>query len=219
MVSRSRNRCYYYSQIAKSKLNYHFIYIEKYHEAEVLVVAKKYQETEGALLHKVDEETTCCAFFSVGISLRFYDNIVLVKEERKCVWIPCSLPHSQSTAIPKYRIKDFKIGQRNLCSELCCIDRCPQYSCCVFPVCCCYDTYMLTLELSEVKSASIWQSLSGKPYIYFHTKTPIDVGFMEEYTYGPMMQSMSKLHVINHLIEDGLSEMVSPKTLKDAKVH
>ena len=168
----------------------------------------------------MEEDSSCCACFTVGINLRFYDNIVLVKQERKCVCIPGSLPDSQATAIPKYRINDFKIGKRNLCYDLCCIVYCPKYDCCVFPICCCYDTNMLTLELSEVKTTSIWQyCLSTKPSVHFNTKTPVDIGFMEEYTYGPLMQSMSKLHTINHLIGDGLSESVNPKTLKDAKVN
>lgn len=117
--------------------------------------------------------------------------------------------------IPKYRLRNFEVGEENLCTSW--TRKCFLTSCLGgLPICCCMNKYFLKLELSEEKTASALQYFAvEKPSVTFHSSKMADPDILQKYIFGSFTenQSVDDVHVLTHLIGSGISKHVKPKSV------
>lgn len=142
----------------------------------------------------------------------------MIKQSKRCC-LSSSTPDSETNMVPKYRLRNFEFGEENFCT---CLTRTFCLSCCNclggLPICCCFNRHFLRLELSEQKSATVWQYLAvEKPSLFFRSNKIPDPDFLQKYIFGSFTetQSIDDVHILTHLISDGISKNVKPKSVAD----
>jgi hypothetical protein len=142
-----------------------------------------------------DYDKTTVAFFATCI-------IITTTSPGVC----CSMPTTETTTIPKFRIKDVVINQRPLCGGSLTLDSCFGWCCCSGCKCgmCAKQQKTILFKLRASADASKWNP--GSNSVEVKVMDDIQQELIIHYVYGPLLNSGDKTHALGHMIDNNLSK-------------